>query len=182
MTSKIPQNVWTTIGFTAGTITAGNPFQIFTGVKGVGGMTLADTNLKTSGRIPYNEVDVFGLNAQIYTDGNTPRMAEADFINALNSFSLKLTKNTIKIFQGMISEIPAGNDISGATSSGTAASSVYILNNGVASITNYFPLKDVEKILPTDILAGEIKAEQTFTALANFKIKIILKAYALQNI
>jgi hypothetical protein len=177
--SKVPQPVWSTISIPASSQNYGTQYELFKDVRG-GTVKLTDTNIRTSGRSPYPMIAIYGINVEIYQDGNYGQLPGLDLNAALHNLSLLFSKETIKRTWTMLSDIPGGNDVAGSVATGVATTTILNVNNGSPTLSNYYPLKNVETIVGNDTLSGIIKVENAWTPATALKVRVTLIAYAAQ--
>jgi hypothetical protein len=175
--NKIPQDVWTTVSIAASAQGFGTTYQLFSSILG-GSVKLTDTNITTSGRIPYPMIAVYGINVEIFSDGNTTNLPGLDMNCAMQNLSLLFTKLYMKRAQFMLADCGAGNDNTGSTGIGAATTTQINTTNGVASMANFYPLKNIETFSGNETIGGILTVESGWAPNTAFKVRVTLKAYA----
>ena len=178
--SVIPQNIWTYGSYSAAAQTIGEYKTIFSAKLGDTGVSLNDTNFKTPARVPYPQFFAYGVQAEIYGDGNVTKLPGLDMNAAVHNLSLYIKHNDVKIMFAMLHNVPAGNDVTGAIATGSGTTTTINTINGVASQKNFYPFKNLEIINASDKLEGEIRTEATWTAATAFKVRITLLGFIAQ--
>lgn len=175
--SRIPQNLWSFASFAAAAQTIGEYKTLFTAKLGDSGVTLNDTNFKTSSRVPYPRVTVIGIQAEIYNTGNVAKLPGLDMNALRQNVSFTLYKNTVKRVFAMLHNIPAGNDVTGAVGVGTATTTLINGVNGSPVASNYYMFKQPEVFTAQDQIEGRLTTEATWTVATAAKVRITLLAY-----
>ena len=178
--AKIRQDIWGSNTFAASAVTVGISKGIFD--LNTNASTLLDTNLKTPGRIPYEKVMVYGIQAEIYNDGNLAVLPGTDLNAAIHNLELSIYKNNArKIFKGMLHRIPAGNDVTGSFHNPAATTTEYHLTAGAPLVSQFFPLNSVEVLTDKDTLTGTLTVKFAWTPATAFRVRITLLSYIEQN-
>ena len=179
--SRIPQNIWTIASFDTNPLVIGAYRKIFTAKLGDAGITLNDTNFKTASRVPYLNVIVYGIQAEIYNDGDNSKLSGADINQVRQNISLTITKNTVKRVFAMLHNIPAGNDTTGAIADGNATTTIINATNGTPIASNYYGFKTPEMFSANDQIEGTLTVENGFTPTADLKVRITLLSFVEQK-
>jgi len=175
--SRIPQNLWSYAAYAAAAQTIGEYKTIFTAKLGDSGVSLNDTNFKTSSRVPYPQVLIYGVQAEIYNTGNAVKLPGLEINAARQNLSFTLYKNTVKRMFAMVHNIPAGNDVTGAIGVGATTTTLINATNGSPVSSNFYMFKQPEKFTANDQIEGRLTTEATWTVGAALKVRITLLAY-----
>jgi len=178
--SKIRQDIWGSNTFAASAVTVGVNKQVFD--LNSNATTLCDTNIKTPNRVPYKKVYVYGIQSEIYRDGNVDVLPGTDFNAAVHNLELLIMKNNArKIFKGMLHRVPAGNDVTGSYADPGATTTSYKLTNGTPLVSQFFPLLSAEEFTENDTLTGTLTVKAAWTPATAFRVRITLLSYIFQE-